>query len=89
VETCEEYIDSEKRAFLNDVRDIESVLASSGEKLSFAEVSSATRTVQPPFTHSVKLPPRKFELFAGDVETLSRFWEHFDSSCYMGPKVSP
>jgi hypothetical protein len=57
VETCEEYIDSSKRALLKATREIECRLASSGEKLNLTEVPSASMTVRPPFTHSFKLPP--------------------------------
>jgi hypothetical protein len=88
LETCEEYIDSAKREFLKATLEIESRLASSGEKLNLAEVSSASMTVRPPLTHSVKLFPIKLEPFAGDLEMCSQFWEQFESSIYKDPTLT-
>ena len=88
VETCEEYIDSAKRALLKANQDIGRRLAPSAAKLSVSVLLSAQMTARPPVTHSVKLPPVKLEPFAGDVEKWARFWEKFESSIEKDPTLS-
>ena len=56
VETCEEYIDSVKRALLKTNQEIGRRLVSSAANLSVSELSSAQMTARHPVTHSVKLP---------------------------------
>jgi hypothetical protein len=72
VETCEEYINSAKRALLKANQEIGRRLVSSAANLSVSELPSAQMTARHPVTHSVKLPPIKLEPFAGDVETWAR-----------------
>ena len=88
VETCEEYIDSAKRAFLKADQEIGRRLDSSAANLRVPELSSAQMSARPTVTHSVKLPPIKLEPFAGDVETWARFWEQFKSSIDKDPTLS-
>ena len=88
VETCEEYIDSAKRAHLKANQEIGRSFASSAANLRVVELSSAQVTDRHPFTHSVKLPPIKLEHFAGDVDTWARFWEQFESSIDKDPTLS-
>jgi hypothetical protein len=88
VETCEEYVDSAKRALLKANQEIGRRLVSSAANLSVSEFPSAQMTARPPVTHSVKFPPIKLEPFAGDVETWARFWEQFESSIDKDPTLS-
>jgi hypothetical protein len=88
VETCEEYIDSVKRALLKTNQEIGRRLVSFASNLSVSELSSAQMTARHPVTHSVKLPPIKLEPFAGDVETWAPFWEQFESSIDKDPTLS-
>jgi len=69
METCEEYIDSAKRALLKANQEIGKKPVSSAANLSVSELPSAQMTARHPVTHSVKLPPIKLEPFTGDVET--------------------
>jgi hypothetical protein len=55
--------------------------------LNLAEVPSVSMTVQPPFTHLVKLSPIRLEQFPGEVEIWSRFWEQFESSIDKDPTL--
>jgi hypothetical protein len=80
VETCEEYIESAKRALLKANQEIGRRLVSSAANLSVSELPSAQMTARHPVTHSVNLPPIKLERFAEDVETWVRFWGQFESS---------
>jgi len=88
VETCEEYIDSAKRALLKANQEIGRRLVSSAANLSVSGLPSAQMTSRHPVTHSVKLPPIQLEPFAGDVETWARFWEQFESSIDKDPILS-
>jgi len=51
VETCEEYIDSAKRALLKSNQEIGKRLASSTANLRVAELPPAQMTTRPPVTH--------------------------------------
>jgi hypothetical protein len=88
VETCEEYIDSAKRALLKANEEIVRRLASSAANLNIAELPSAQMTARHPVTHSVKLPTIKLEPFAVDVETWARIWENFESFIDKDPTLS-
>jgi hypothetical protein len=43
---------------------------------------------QPTVIQEIKLPTIKFEPFAGNIETWSRFWEQFESSADKNHSVS-
>ena len=75
--TCEEYIDSAKRALLRAARGIENRLALPTSALNVIQAVAAAPTE---VSQPVKLPTVKLEPFTGDIEEWFRFWEQFQSS---------
>lgn len=73
--TCEEYIDSAKRALLRAARGIENRLALSTSALNVIQAVPAAPTE---VSQPVKLPTVKLEPFTGDIEEWFRFWNNFN-----------
>jgi hypothetical protein len=88
VATCEDYIDTAKRAIQKAARGIDDKgLSAATADLTHSE-NSAVAASAPSIVHSVKLPPIKLEPFSGDVESWARFWEQFESSIDKDPFLS-
>ena len=83
--TCEEYIDSAKRALLLAARGTENRLALSTSALNVLQSvpAASTEVLQP-----IKLPTINLEPFTGEIEEWFSFWEQFQSSVDQNPAVS-
>ena len=81
IKACEEYINRTKRVIQKASRGMDNDLSASTARLSFHGSTQPTATVRTgPVTHSVDILAIELEPFAGNFETLSRFWEQFRSS---------
>lgn len=88
VVSCEEYVDSAKRAILRASRIIEN-LTTSAASLTLGSSAAALSAPSPvPTTYYAKPPPIRLEPFAGDVEKWARFWEQFQSSVDQNPSIN-
>jgi len=81
IKACEEYIDNTKRAIEKANRRMDNDVTASTARLNVHGSTQPNATLPfGPVTQSEKLPAIKFDPFAGNVETWSRFWKQFRSS---------
>jgi hypothetical protein len=84
VKTCEEYIDTAKRAIQKAGHGLEKFKSAAPENLmsshTFPTVNLRDGGSTPSLSHHVKLPLLKLEPFSSDIEGWARSWEHPESS---------
>jgi hypothetical protein len=85
VEKCEELVDGAKRA----IRNTDKIIKEKRGEIPPHTAGRSQVTQSPPkIIQEVKLRAIKLEQFSGNIETWSRFWEHFESSVDKNPSVS-
>jgi hypothetical protein len=90
LQTCEEYIESAKRAILRTSRQIEKHLVAPTANVTIINTWEATAAAVAPVAPSatIRFPPIKLEPFSGDKETWARFWEQFKQSIDDDPSLT-
>ena len=92
VTTCEEYIDTVKRAIQRACHGLEKFNPAAPGNLkpnqTLQPVNHKDGVTIPFLSHHVKLPPHKLEPFSGDIEGWAQFWEQFESSIDKDPSLS-
>ena len=92
VTTCEEYIDTAKRAIQRAGHGLEKFDSAAPDNLTPGQTPPLMNHKDgvsiPSLSHHVKLPPLKLEPFSGDIEGWARFWEQFESSIDKDPSLS-
>jgi len=79
VTTCEEYIDTAKRAIQRAGHGLEKFNHAAPDNLTpdqtLPPMNHRDGVITPSLSHHIKLPPLKLEPFSGDIEGWTRFWE--------------
>jgi len=92
VATCEEYIETAKRAVQKGGRGLEKFNPPAPDNLTpsqtLSPVSHREGVPTPLFSHHVKLPPLKLQPFSWGIESWARFWKQFESSIDKDPSLS-
>jgi len=92
VTTCEEYIETAKRAIQNEGHWLEKLNPANPDNRTPRQTLPLTNHKDgvntPSKSHHVRLPPLKLEPFSGDIEGWTRFCEQFESSIHKDPCLS-